>query len=101
MYLLVDVVDEAAASSETTKRNNARALRRSLARSGVENALAQTERLRGHLNHLVVAAVRDHLFQGHALGGSKASLLLLKHGADVGELLGAHRVELDILLEKH
>src|SRR5690606_29045155 len=68
-----------------------------LAEAGIQDLLAQADRLGGHLDQLVVLDVGDRLFEGHAAGRGEADGLVLASGADVGQLLALQRVHVQIV----
>src|SRR5690349_10843453 len=80
-----------------------RALRRfelarlALALVRIEEALADADRLGGHLDELVVLDVGDRLLQAHALRRRQANALVLARGAEVGELLRLQGIDLEVL----
>src|SRR3546814_2648255 len=63
----------------------------------VEQALAQAHRLRRHLDQLVVGDVGERLLQAHHAWRRQAHCLVLAGGAHVGELLGLHRVDFEVV----
>src|SRR3569623_797943 len=72
--------------------------RRLLALVRIEEALAQADRLGGHLDHLVVVDIGDGLFQSHLVRRGQADrVVLAARGAEVGQLLGLHRVDLEVV----
>ena len=72
--------------------------RRPLALVRIQEALAQPDRLRRHLDHLVVVDVCDRLLQRRALRRGQADLVVLAAAcAEVGQCLGLHRVDLEVV----
>src|SRR5882672_5938023 len=69
-----------------------------LAVVGVEELLAQPDRLRGHLDQLVVLDIGQRLFQRHLDRRGQAHRLVLRGGADVGELLALEDVDLEVVV---
>src|SRR5690606_19955739 len=63
----------------------------------VEVALAQADALGGHFDQLVVLDVSDRLLQRHLARRGQANAFILAAGAEVGELLGLQRIDLEIL----
>src|SRR5690606_23375080 len=64
----------------------------------IEQLLAQADALRRHLDQLVVADIGDRLFQRHLARRGEADRLVLAGGADVGQLLGLHRVDVEVVV---
>src|SRR6185437_377201 len=69
-----------------------------LALVGVEVLLAQADRFRRHLDELVVLDIGERLFQRHLDRWRQAHRLILRRGADVGELLALEHVDLEIVV---
>src|SRR5580700_9760645 len=65
---------------------------------GVEEALAQTDRFWRHLDKLVVGNIGDRLFKAHHDRWSQADRLVLRGGADIGELLSLCWVDLEVVV---
>src|SRR5258708_262661 len=63
----------------------------------VEEALAQTNRLRRDLDQLVLLDVGDRLFEAHLARRREAHSLVLAGGADVGELLALQHVDFEVV----
>src|SRR6267142_165556 len=71
---------------------------RTLAVVGVEEFLAQPDRLRCHLDQFVVLDIGQRLFQRHLDRRGQAHRFVLRSGADVGELLALEDVDLEIVV---
>src|ERR1700727_1355906 len=71
---------------------------RALAVVGVEELLAQADRLRGYLDQFVVLDIGQRLFQRHLDRRRQAHRLNLRGGANVGELLALEDVDLEIIV---
>src|SRR5580698_749110 len=69
-----------------------------LAVVGVEELLAQADRLRGHLDQLVVLDIGQRLFQRHLNRRGQAYRLVFRRGADVGQLLALEDIDLEIIV---
>jgi serine O-acetyltransferase len=69
-----------------------------LALMRVEEALAQPDRVRRHLDQLVVVDIGDGLFQRHLHRRRQAHRLVRARGADVGQLLALERVHLEVVV---
>src|ERR1700729_3112505 len=69
---------------------------RALALVGVEEFLAQPDRLRGHFDQFVVLDIGQRLFQRHPDRRRQAHRFVLRGGTDVGELLALQHVDLEI-----
>src|SRR6187402_928107 len=63
----------------------------------IEIALAQPDALRGHLDQLVVLDVGDRLLERHPPRRGQADRVVLAGRAEVGQLLGLERVDLEVL----
>src|SRR3990167_8825851 len=68
-----------------------------LAEARVQHLLPQADVLRRHLDQLVFLDVGDGLFQGRAARRGQADGFVLAAGADVGQLLGLHRVYVQVV----
>src|SRR5579875_17191 len=68
-----------------------------LALVGIEIALAQADRFRRHLAELVIGDIGDRLLQGHEDRRRQPDRLVGGLGADIGELLGLGRVDVDVV----
>src|SRR5690606_41837000 len=71
-----------------------------LFRSLLQMALAQTDRLRGDLDQLIIFNKLDRVFKGESNRRHKVDMLVLARGADVGQLLLANRVHHQIVDRK-
>src|SRR3546814_9823344 len=63
----------------------------------IEVALAQPDRLRRHLDQLVVLDIRDRLLEGHPQRWRQHDVVVLAGGPEVGELLGLQRVDVEVV----
>src|SRR5216683_1762618 len=71
---------------------------RPLARIGLEQALADADRFRRHLDQLVIGYIVDRLLQGHQDRRRQPHRLVLRSRADVGELLALQGIDLEIVV---
>src|SRR3984957_19378459 len=71
---------------------------RALAVVGVEELLAQPDRLRGYLDQFVVLDISQRLFQRHPDRRRQSDRFVLGGGADVGELLALEDVDLQVVV---
>src|SRR5258708_1426366 len=88
------------AGGEVKLRHRFLGLFRALAVVGVEEFLAQPDRLRGHLDQFVVLAIGQRLFQRHLDRRRQAHRFVLRGGADVGKLLALEDVDLEVVVSR-
>ena len=63
----------------------------------IEEALAQADRFRRHLDQLVIGDIGDRLLEVIRIGGVSRTASSLRGGADIGELLALDRVDVEIV----
>src|ERR1700749_842078 len=71
--------------------------RLALALVRIEEALADPDRLWSDFDQLIVLDVSDRLLEAHALWRSESNAFVLAGCAEVGELLGLQRIDLEVL----